>query len=90
MWEHENVNDQWSFTRAVQQTAIAEFYARKSVTFEENKQTFVVDTETRKIPDLQTEPYVSYWNPLPFVYIAEDIESGQEVFCEIFTKVTFS
>ena len=89
MWGHnvrETIKDAWSVTRMVQQTAIDLFYNRKTVTFEENNKTFIVDTETRKIPDLQMEPAVSYWSPLPFVSIAEDIESGEEVFCEIFTK----
>jgi len=56
------------------------------ITFSEGGKTYTVDTNTMNAPDVQMEPDVCYWKPLCFVYIAEDIEDGREVFYEIYTK----
>ena len=57
-----------------------------TITFFEDGKTHTVDTNPVSTPDVQMEPDVCYWKPLDFIYIAEDIEDGQEVFYEIFTK----
>ena len=82
----DEVMDEWSLTQAIQHSAIYNFYAKQNVTFVENEKTFTVDTKTQNPPNLHVEPAVCYNWSLPFVVIAEDIESGEEVFAYIFTK----
>ena len=81
----DEVMDEWTLTQAIQNFAIFNFYAKQTVTFSENNRTFTVDTKTQNPPNLQMEPAMSYIWSLPFVVISEDIESGEELFTEIFT-----
>ena len=58
-----------------------------TITFSEGGKTYTVDTRPINPPEVQMEPDVCYWNPLPFIAIAEDLEGDhEEVFYEIFTK----
>lgn len=82
----DEVMDEWSLTQAIQHSAIYNFYAKQSVSFVENNKTFTVDTKTQNPPNLHVESYFVLYMLLPFVVIAEDVESGEEVFASIFTK----
>ncbi len=82
----DEIMNEWSLTQACQYSAIYNFYAKQTVTFIENKKTFTVDTETQVPPYLQMEPAMCYNRSLPFVALAGDVESGEEVFANIFTK----
>ena len=81
----DEVMDEWSLTQAIQHSAIYNFYAKQSVTFVENNKTFTVDTKTQNPPNLHVEPAVCYNWSLPFMVIAEDIESREELFSVVFT-----
>jgi hypothetical protein len=82
----DEVMDEWSLTQAIQYSAIYNFYAKQNVTFIENNKTFTVDTKTQNPLNLHAESYFVLYMLLPFVVIAEDVESGEEVFASIFTK----
>ena len=82
----DEVMNEWSLTQAIQNSAIYNFYAKQHVTFIENNKTFTVDTKTQDPSGLYAEPDFVIYMLLPFVVIAEDIESGKEVFASIFTK----
>lgn len=82
----DEVMDEWSLTQAIQHSAIYNFYAKQNVTFIENNKTFTVDTKTQNPLNLHAESYFVLYMLLPFVVIAEDVESGEEVFASIFTK----
>ena len=71
----DEVMNGWAFTRAIQQSALYNFYSKQTINFIENNNTFTVDTKTQNPPNLQMEPAMSYIWSLPFVVISEDIES---------------
>ena len=76
----DEVMNEWSITRAVQHSA------KQTVHFHDGTKTFTVDTKTQVPPDLEVEPEVCHEFPLPFVAIAHDIESCEELYSIIFTK----
>ena len=81
----DEVMNEWTLTQAIQHSALYNFYAKQIVNFAEQGRNFTVNTKTQNPPDFQMEPDMVYSWPLPFVVIAEDVESGEEVFSVIFT-----
>ena len=55
------------------------------ITFEEGGKTYTVFTSVSNPPEVQMEPHVCYYKPYPFITVAEDIESMDEVFYEIYS-----
>ena len=56
------------------------------ITFKEADKTYTVFTDASNPPDVQMEPDMCYYKPYPFIAVAEDIESMDEVFYEIYSK----
>ena len=46
---------------------------------------FLIYTSVSNPPEVQMEPHVCYYKPYPFITVAEDIESMDEVFYEIYS-----
>lgn len=75
------------YLHAVQQNAIHNFYAKQFVQFENDGQTFTVDTNVMELPLYRVNAMTFYEQVTPFILLAKTFEENpKDIFYLVLTK----